>query len=308
MANVRKTYVSMLHDLLKNKQVQDKLKNISFLNEKITKYIFIFLFLVLAYMITTMLWSLMPYSIQYRQYIPKNLMLVNKIEPERIYLFGKFVNVIPQLKNQKKGAEAVDFSSIKKSSLNIKITGISASTVSKKGSVALSYSGKEDVYGVGDDIKGIKNVRILRIYPTKIIIDNNETLEYVSFEDDDKKFEKYFSDTNSDKKSDDKKSELKNVRTELLGNPGALFNMLKISPYMKDGKIVGYELNPGEDTRLFINSGLKEGDIAVEINGHDLSNDAEAMKIMGQIQNLTKIEIVVERNGDRETINLDLEE
>ncbi len=75
---------------------------------------------------------------------------------------------------------------------------------------------------------------------------------------------------------------------------------------MKDGKPIGYELNPGTESKLFINSGLKPGDIAVEMNGYDLTDTTQAMQVMGQLQDMTEVTLVVDRNGDRQTINLDL--
>ena len=85
-----------------------------------------------------------------------------------------------------------------------------------------------------------------------------------------------------------------------------MLKYINIKPATRDGKVIGYELNPGSDSRLFINSGLKSGDIAVEINGKDLTNNAQAMQVMGELQNMTEVSIVIDRNGSRESINLDL--
>lgn len=305
--NAESTYTKMISDLLNNKQIQEKLKNIEYINSRLTKFLFVLFLVILGYMLSVMCWSLIPTKVTYKQFVANKDTSSSESNIDNFHIFGKYVHVIPQEKNKKSGKDDVDLAKIKKTKLDIKITGISASSDPKNGSAALVVKGKTDVYGVNDDIQGLRNVRVIRIYPTKVLLDNNEDLEFVILEEDDKKFQRMYADEKQTPSKQESNQELKNVRTELLGNPGSLFNMIQINPYIRDGKIVGYELKPGNDTRLFINSGLRDGDIAVEINGHDLRNDSEAMSIMGQIQNLTKIDIVVERNGDRETISLNLD-
>ena len=58
---------------------------------------------------------------------------------------------------------------------------------------------------------------------------------------------------------------------------------------------------------MFINAGLQAGDVAVEINGMDLTDNVQAMAAMAQLQEATSITLVIERNGSRETITLDLQ-
>jgi general secretion pathway protein C len=58
---------------------------------------------------------------------------------------------------------------------------------------------------------------------------------------------------------------------------------------------------------VFYDAGLQNGDIAVEMNGYDLTNTFQAMKLMGEFQNLKKIDIVVLRDETRRNITLDLE-
>ena len=45
----------------------------------------------------------------------------------------------------------------------------------------------------------------------------------------------------------------------------------------------------------------------MEINGKDLTDSAQAMAVMGELQNMTQINIVVDRNGSKETIVLDIQ-
>ena len=62
-------------------------------------------------------------------------------------------------------------------------------------------------------------------------------------------------------------------------------------------KIKGYRLNPGRDRSLFEQSGLKRNDLAVSINGYDLTDFGESIKVMNELKNMTDISITVERDG-----------
>ena len=42
------------------------------------------------------------------------------------------------------------------------------------------------------------------------------------------------------------------------------------------------------------------------MNGYDLTDTNQAMQVMGQIQDMTEITLVVDRNGDRQTVTLNL--
>lgn len=195
------------------------------------------------------------------------------------------------------------------SKLDVKITGISASNDPKKGSVAVINKSKEESYGIGDKIEGTQAV-VSQILADRIIVKNGGRDETIimpadNYQSPDQKpsgdAQKPRSESHAASKTD-----ARQVRTELLSNPGNLFKYLSIKPAMKDGKPAGYELNPGSEGKMFLDAGLKPGDIAVEMNGYDLTDTNQAMQVMGQIQDMTEITLVVDRNGDRQTVTLNL--
>lgn len=200
------------------------------------------------------------------------------------------------------------------SKLDVKITGISASNDPNKGSVAVINKSKEETYGIGDKIEGTQAV-VSQILADRIIVKNGGRDETIVMPADNYQSadQKPSGDTPKpkpearDTASAAAKSDARQVRTELLSNPGNLFKYLSIKPAMKDGKPVGYELNPGSEGKIFLDAGLKPGDVAVEMNGYDLTDTNQAMQVMGQIQDMTEITLVVDRNGDRQTVTLNLE-
>ncbi|MCW8832421.1 MAG: type II secretion system protein GspC, partial [Colwellia sp.] len=66
------------------------------------------------------------------------------------------------------------------------------------------------------------------------------------------------------------------LRADLSENPGKITDYLRISPARENGAIVGYRLSPGKNPEFFKLSGLKAGDVAVQMNGYDLLTPVEA--------------------------------
>ena len=88
------------------------------------------------------------------------------------------------------------------------------------------------------------------------------------------------------------------LRTDLKNDPGKITDYLRISPARKGGGIVGYRLSPGKNPEFFKLSGLKSGDIAVQMNGHDLLVPLEAAQAMSALKTERDISLLVERKSD----------
>ena len=274
---------------------------------KISAYLFYLLTFVVCYEAAVFFWHKIPYkSPALAGLTPQELKKIQSpgtsVKLSNYSLFG--VEPANQPVQQNKSLAAT------RSKLDVKITGISYSSDPKRGAVVFVMKGIENVYSVGEKIEGT-NAVISQIKPQEIVINNAGVEEVIKLPEDifvsapSESSQAKDSKKNQTSKID--KGELQTVRTELLSNPGNLFNYINISPAQKDGKIIGYELNPGSEGKLFIDAGLKAGDIAVEINGKDLTDSAQAMAVMGELQNMTQINIVVDRNGSKETIVLDIQ-
>ena len=75
---------------------------------------------------------------------------------------------------------------------------------------------------------------------------------------------------------------------------------------MKDGKLIGYRLSPGKDPELFREMGLKNNDLAVAINGYQLTDMKQAMSAMNELRNSSDASITVERDGQTMSVQFSL--
>lgn len=61
--------------------------------------------------------------------------------------------------------------------------------------------------------------------------------------------------------------ELQTIRSQLLRQPGAVAELIRVRPMYQDGVLIGYEVQPGPNPRLFHRLDLHPGDVVTRING-----------------------------------------
>ncbi len=88
-------------------------------------------------------------------------------------------------------------------------------------------------------------------------------------------------------------------------NVTAITEILRPQPFMPNGELKGYRVYPGRNREQFIALGLKPGDLVTEINGIALNNPAQAMETFRSLANTSQVTVVVDRDGQRQTMTLD---
>lgn len=97
---------------------------------------------------------------------------------------------------------------------------------------------------------------------------------------------------------------IQNARQELLNDPSKVSQYLRYRPQMKDGQVVGYRVYPGKDRALFRDVGLRSGDLVTQINGIPLSDPAQALALIPQLQTATSATLTIQRRGQEQTVNV----
>ena len=97
------------------------------------------------------------------------------------------------------------------------------------------------------------------------------------------------------------------TREELLEEPGKLFDYIRVSQAMSEGELIGYRLSPGKEPALFKQMGLKNNDLAVSINGYQLTDLKQAMSAINELRNSTDATITIERDGEQIDVQFSLQ-
>ncbi|WP_411360722.1 type II secretion system protein GspC [Pseudidiomarina salilacus] len=202
-----------------------------------------------------------------------------------------------------------------KTNLNVRLLGVSASSVPAKSAAIIEKDRQQEVYVIGDNIVGT-NVGIEEIYSDRVILDNNGVLETLELEGigelgpglslsvDDRQTTQAQPERQSftPQATQRQGAQFNNPRARdayrrmQQGDTGALLDYIRVSPAMQGGELAGYRLSPGKFPDLFADAGFKTGDIAVALNGQDLTDVASAQVALQELRSASRITVTVLRD------------
>lgn len=251
---------------------------------------------LIAYQAAQLTWALYP-SEQDDKYVwtppaKKSQVKNKKIDSQALkdaQLFGQY---------QGQPLAVADPENVPKTRLNISLVGIVAASDPNYSSVIIEHKGEQDSYFMNSKITGT-NATVTKIFQDRIIITvkgEQQTLILDGVEPQKKSATAKSEERKKSKKGRGKKIDLD--REELLSDPGKLTDYIKISPVREGEEMKGYRVKPGKDSSLFEEAGLVSGDLAVELNGVDLTDMSQAMGLMKELPNMTDISLTVDREGE----------
>ncbi len=86
-------------------------------------------------------------------------------------------------------------------------------------------------------------------------------------------------------------------------DPQSLWKQIRISPVMKNGRIEGYRFSHN-DRALMKDLGLQPQDVITAINGTTVTDTAQLMEMMGNINNMSELNLSLRRNGQTKDITV----
>ncbi len=219
------------------------------------------------------------------------------------HLFGEYSEQKPVIIEQPVVKDAP------KTRLNLTLVGAVASNHLQTSLAVIANRGQQATYGIGEEIDGTR-ATLKAVLVDRVIIDNqgrDETLmmqgiEYNKLSESPQarqaQAEQQAAATASDK--------LDQIREEITKDPRSVFKYISISPVKNGDDIVGYRVAPGREAALFNDAGLEPGDIAVQLNGIDLSDPASSAELMQIMNDPQELNLTVERDGQQYEIYIQL--
>ncbi len=238
---------------------------------------------------------------------------------QSLNLFGQYNENVDE-------APEIEMANVPETKLNLILSGLVASDVKAIAAAVIENQGKQETYGIGDIIIGTR-ANLEQVLIDRVIIkqsgrletlmldgfDYNQPVQDVANKPTSKKPRPKVGPQSSRSGVVDKRNNkeltatAKNLRNELSKDPAKIGDYLRISPKRKDGNIVGYSLRPGKKPEFFKQVGLKAGDVAVQMNGFDLIETAQAMQAMLEMKKARDISLLVERQGNLTEILISLD-
>jgi len=287
--------------------------------QKIAKAISALLLCYVAYILAQFTWLLAPNSSSPQQPLTlgQSLQLKNEsstidVKPlQALNLFGLF--------NEQAKVEVVEVQDAPETNLRLTLTGTIASDNPSIATAIIENNGQQETYGIGDKITGTR-ASLNSVSTDRVLIKQSGRLETLML--DGFKYNKKSASSNkrnkrpeksnarskqarvdSPKILDQRNNEALSKSASLLKedinqDPGKITEYLRIAPKREGGKVIGYRLMPGKKADFFKSSGLKSGDVAVQMNGLDLTLPSEAAQALQALKEQQEISLLIDRNGE----------
>jgi general secretion pathway protein C len=291
--------------------------------QKIAKMISVLLLGYIAYVLAQLTWLFIVPESNKTNLLPsttnnastlKKLSFVDTTRLEALNLFGLYQEQIT--------IEPVQVQDAPETNLNLILTGTVTSSKKSIAAAVIENNGKQETYGIGDKIVGTR-ATLDRVFTDRVLIKQTGRLETLML--DGIKYNKANASAKQkasvptnrkteattrgsrnvnkatilDQRSNKALSKTASLlKKEINDDPRRITEYLRIAPKRQGGKVVGYRLMPGKDPEFFKASGLKSGDVAVVMNGLDLSLPSEAAQALKALKEQQELSLLIDRNGE----------
>jgi general secretion pathway protein C len=196
-----------------------------------------------------------------------------------------------------------------------------ASTGDALGRAIIEYQNQQAVYAVGDKLPVAGQVKLAKVMPQQVVLDNGGTYELLEL------FEKSSLGASTvsapvpaassvtpaasgqvDRRSDSETTSLaQSYRERLYQNPQSLAEVVNVSAVREGAALLGYRVSPGKDQEQFVQLGFKAGDVVTSVNGLGLDNPANAMVLYNSMRDAGEAVFELQREGQQITLSVNLD-
>ncbi len=215
----------------------------------------------------------------------------------------------------------VEVQAARETRLNLTLRGTyAADNKNNSNSIIEDGKGKQEVYFVGDKLKVAGRVYLRQVYLDKVILETNGVMEELRLKDSLPREAKTVRRNNTVKKSsktrvDDKRNNqqitrsLNKYKKQFQQDPLSLVGLVNYKPKLDtNGNMLGIEISPGKDKRLFTQLGLRRRDLITAINGVSLTNPQDALQLMTDIQSMQELQVDINRGNETVSLMLNMNE
>ncbi|MFV0478051.1 MAG: type II secretion system protein GspC [Parahaliea sp.] len=210
--------------------------------------------------------------------------------------------------------------------LELVLRGIVASTDDGLGHAVIEHRSNQAVYAVDDELPVSAGVRLAKVMPGQVVLDNNGDYELLTLFDE-TVFDRQLRNqtgtdattgiaknsanrvtTHIDRRSDEQTTQLAtSYRQQLYKNPQSLAELVRISAVREGGQLKGYRIMPGKAETQFARLGFKAGDLVTRVNGIVLDNPANTMQLYQAMRTAREAVFELERQGQSVSVSVDLD-
>ena len=239
------------------------------------------------------------------------------------HLFGEAGAVAPVIAAPETTAQATALAGIEdgaqQTRLQLKLRGIVASTAEGLGHAIIEHQNLQAVYAVGDKLPAAGQVKLAKVMPQQVVLDNGGTYELLVLFEESSIGGAAVSATpvpaaappvgeQIDKRSDVEETSLaESYRERLYQNPQSLMEVVSISAVREGPALLGYRVSPGKDQEQFTKLGFQPGDVVTSVNGISLDNPANTMVLYNTMREAGEAVFELQRADEVITLSVNLD-
>ena len=288
--------------------------------QKVTQVIIVLFICYIAYLFAQITWLGLSKPNYNSNLTLNGVPTVSSTAKEQVSVSAiQALNLFGAFSAQKEEVEEVVIEDAPETRLKLVLSGVVASSDKDTAAAIIESAGKQETYSIGEQVTGTRAV-LENVFSDRVILKVSGKLETLMFDGliFDKnvkpikprgvksnltaanKSNKALSSPNVIDQRNNRSltSTTKSLRKELDSDPGKITDYLKISPKRENGQITGYRLMPGKDPAFFESAGLKTGDVAIQMNGYDLTAPREAAQALQSLKEQREVSLLLDRNGD----------
>lgn len=263
----------------------------------------VILVLILARILAGLVWALVPAPAAAAwKPAPAAAGPVERVDIEAInsaQVFGQYQ--APAAPGAQEIASAPD------TQLALTLLGILANHFDNSASRALIAGGNDEKpYAIGDEIA--TGVVLKAIFADRVVISRGGRLETLRLDKDKPSSAEFVQAAPPPGGEGGGNESLASIRQQMLANPAKAQDYIRIQPAPAPGGSgqMGYRIYPGRDRSVFNDAGLHPGDVVTAVNGVQLTDPAKSLQLLSELSNASQVSLQVQRGGDTQTININL--
>jgi len=183
------------------------------------------------------------------------------------------------------------------------LTGVIAANDPRDGLAILGPSvAATKVYAVGDDIPG--GARLHGVLSDRVLLERNGRIEALALPR--QPSGAGLSAPPPSLSAAPTQPVLERMRELVTRNPGIIGDIMRPEPVFAGGKQQGFRVYPGRDPEVFLQLGLRPGDLVTAIDGTPLNDPSRGEEILRTLGTSSEAHVTILRNGQQQDLTLDL--
>ncbi len=186
--------------------------------------------------------------------------------------------------------------------LSLELTAVFTEATSDRGlAIIAATRGEEQTYLVGEPIDGTGGALLHAVYEDRVILNRAGRLETLSLPQEiaNRGTVRPMPQRPVARQAPD------SLREIISDNASALTDVIRLAPYIDQGQMIGFRLNPAQNRELFDSLGLQPNDIVTDINGMALTDPSSGFQVFESLGEATMANVTILRNGTPEVLVID---